>query len=226
MANFNTHIGGSVIGCGIFSALCYNAGIISSNHVALLWVTGLLAGLLPDVDSSNSISLRIIFNTFSIILSALLVILLCKHLALLLILLLALGLYLFLRWIALPLFKKTTVHRGAWHSLLMGLCASTLTTNVAWHLNHCSVKYAWLLGLSVGLSFLIHLLLDEIHAVDLSNIRIKESFGTACKLFSKKSPVITCIMLLFLLGQLWLLPPFKELSGVVHQLVDAKLLSV
>ncbi len=42
---------------------------------------------------------------------------------------------------------------------------------------------AWMAGLFVFIGFLIHLILDEIYAVDFSGARLKRSFGSALKLF-------------------------------------------
>jgi hypothetical protein len=45
-------------------------------------------------------------------------------------------------------------------------------------------QQAWYSGLFVGCGFLLHLLLDELCSVDISSVKIKRSFGTACKLLS------------------------------------------
>lgn len=220
MANFNTHLAGAALGSGLLATFCYNAHIASANHSAILWIAGTLAGLLPDVDSNNSTSLKVIFNTLSMMTAALLIIRMSGHYPLIWILLSVLTTYLLLRWIALPVFRKITVHRGGWHTLLTGICVSMIMTNLAWHTGHTTAQYAWLLGIFTAFGFIIHLVLDELYAFDLSNLRVKRSFGTACKPINLKTPVITCILSIFTIFQLWCLPPWTILTQATHQLVS------
>ena len=225
MANFNTHLAGAALGSGILATFCYNTQLANADHTIVLWVTGALAGLLPDVDSNNSTSLKVIFNTLSMMTAALLVIKMSNHYSLPWIWLSIVITYFLLRWVALPIFRKITTHRGGWHTLLSGLCASMVMTNIAWHINHSTARYAWLLGIFTATGFIIHLVLDEIYSFDLSNLRVKRSFGTAFKAINSHTPVTTCILALFTMIQLWYLPPLSVLAKASHQLANLHILS-
>jgi hypothetical protein len=90
--------------------------------------------------------------------------------------------YLFIRFVLYPLLKKCTVHRGIFHSLpvmlIWGEVAFLVCTS-----GDLEMRYYKAGGLMVG--FLSHLILDEIWSVDFRHFRLKSSFGTALKLWSK-----------------------------------------
>jgi len=224
VANFNTHLAGAALGSGILATFCYNAQLTDPDHSAILWVIGTLAGLLPDVDSNNSTSLKIIFNALSMMIAALLIIRMSRIYSLLWISCTILATYLTLRWAVLPIFKKVTVHRGGWHTLLAGACISMTIINLSWYSAHTTALFAWLLGIATSMGFAIHLVLDEIYSFDLSNLKIKRSFGTACKLINIKTPLITCIIVTLTTVQLWYLPPLTILIQATHQLARVNVL--
>jgi len=66
--------------------------------------------------------------------------------------------------------------------------------------------HSWLSGLFIGFGFIVHLLLDEIYSVDLSNKRMKKSFGTALKLYSYKNMTTTALMAGCTLALAWITP--------------------
>lgn len=107
---------------------------------------------------------------------------------------LAISTFVTVRYLLFYLFKKLTVHRGVFHSLLAALFFALLATNIGFHLFQYTSSFAWLSGIFIGLGFIIHLLLDEIYSVDLSNTRLKKSFGTALKLYNYKSGYASMLM--------------------------------
>ena len=92
--------------------------------------------------------------------------------------------------IALPLFKRATVHRGIFHSI-----PAILIYALALHL--ATFRYPAeerLLVLAAAFAgALSHLILDEIYAVDLGGARLKKSFGTALSLWKPKTPLISAL---------------------------------
>jgi hypothetical protein len=56
-----------------------------------------------------------------------------------------------------------------------------------------SIMMAWLSGGFILLGGMIHLLLDELYSVDLSNVTVKRSFGTAMKLADFDNKILTLI---------------------------------
>jgi membrane-bound metal-dependent hydrolase YbcI (DUF457 family) len=80
--------------------------------------------------------------------------------------------------------RRYTVHRGMWHSIPAAVIAGLVTSLLCSHQNMTVRIYK--VG-AVVLGFVIHLLLDELWAIQWrrGRIRFKSSFGTAFKLYSR-----------------------------------------
>ncbi|MDN2662291.1 metal-dependent hydrolase [Psychromonas sp. 14N.309.X.WAT.B.A12] len=218
MANFNTHLNTAVIITGLGSATLLSAGHIDLNSALWLWFLGSIGGLLPDIDSDNSTSLDTIFNLFAF--SAVLLVLhyitteLVIEISFIELIIVPLLVYGFMKYIIRPIFEWITVHRGSCHSLLFLVLSALLTTQVTWQLNsQLNTKaaiFAWLAGGFVLLGGLIHLMLDEIYSVDLSNVRIKRSFGTALKVADFDNKLITLTSVVAIVGLIYIAPPTEQ----------------
>ena len=218
MANFNVHLNTAIITTGLGSATLLSAEHIDLNSALWLWFLGTMGGLLPDIDSDNSTSLDMIFNLFA--LSAVLIVLsflttnLLLQISFIEIILLPLMVYCFMRYIVRPIFEKITVHRGSCHSLFFLFFSALLTTQITWQLSEqetlTSATFAWLSGGFILFGGLVHLLLDEMYSVDLSNIRIKRSFGTALKLADFNNKLLTLITIIAIAGLVYIAPPTNE----------------
>ncbi|SIS75708.1 LexA-binding, inner membrane-associated putative hydrolase [Neptunomonas antarctica] len=214
MANFNTHFNIATAATGIASAALLSAGHADINTALWLWCLGTIGGLLPDIDSDNSTSLNIIFNIFS----AVIILMVLRYITgehfreirFIELLVIPLGVYGIMKWLIRPLFEKVTVHRGSCHSLLFLTLCGLLTTQLTWIFNsEYATQSAIVALLSGGFVFfggLIHLTLDEIYSVDLSNIRIKRSFGTALKIADFKNKSATFLMLVASIALGYMLP--------------------
>ncbi len=121
----------------------------------------------------------------------------------------AIGIFITVRYLLFYLFTRLTVHRGVFHSILATVFFILLGTNISFHLLQNSVLSAWLNGLFIGLGFIIHLILDEVYSVDLANIRLKRSFGTAIKLYNYQSYSASISMLLCTLLLYTMIPPIS-----------------
>lgn len=218
MANFNTHLNTAVIITGLCSATLLSAGHIDLKGALWLWFLGSIGGLLPDIDSDNSTSLDTIFNLFA--LSAVLLVLhyittkLIIEISFVELISVPLLVYGFMSYIIRPIFEWITVHRGSCHSLLFILLCALLTTQITWKLNDQSTTqaavFAWLTGGFILLGGLIHLLLDEIYSVDLSNVTIKRSFGTALKIADFDNKLITLASIIAIAGLIYVAPPTEQ----------------
>ena len=225
MANFKTHFNIAAACTGISSAVLLSAGHTDINTALWLWFLGTIGGLLPDIDSDNSTSLDIIFNIFTaVILLMVLRYITGEHfreIRFIELLVIPLAVYSIMKWLIRPLFEKVTVHRGSCHSLLFLILCGLLTTQLTWIFNNeYATKSAILALLSGGFVFfggLIHLILDEIYSVDLSNIRIKRSFGTALKIAYFKSKRATFMMLVASIALGYMLP---ETDTTMNLLAD------
>ncbi len=110
--------------------------------------------------------------------------------------LIAFSTFFFVRYLLFSIFKSLTVHRGVFHSILAASFFALLTTCISYYFLKQETLFAWLSGLFIGTGFIIHLLLDEMYSVDLSNARLKRSFGTALKLYGYQSLLASMLMLL------------------------------
>lgn len=213
MANFNTHLSLAGIGSGLLASATIATNLSTSSEGVVLWMTGTIGGLLPDIDADHSSSLKVVFNCMALLLTIVIIVRLSHNHSLTFVWLIIVGVYLSLRWLALPLFKQFTVHRGSWHSLLAGCTLSLLVTDTAWHVIGVSDRFAWLLGIFLAIGYVIHLLLDEIYAFDISGTRFKRSFGSACKPVSISQPLASGIFLLSCTALATWIPPVSVLKA-------------
>ena len=208
MANFNTHLNVATITSGLASATLLSATHIDFNSALWLWFLGTIGGLLPDIDSDNSTSLDTIFGMFT--LTAVLIVLryisegLFREIRFIELIVSSLTVYGIMKYGIRALFEKITIHRGSCHSLIFLLLCALLTTQLTWRVSsnytNQSDIIAWFSGGFIFLGGFIHLLLDEIYSVDLRNIRIKRSFGTAMKLADFNNKSLTLLMLITIIG--------------------------
>ena len=184
MANFNTHM--AVAGTASLAAtgLCLQAGLTTQSEALLLLPLGVIASLLPDVDSDHSLPARMVFGMLSFAIAAALVFGFYRQMDIPTLLALAVAGGLFVRYVVLYIFARITVHRGLFHSLPAVLLAALAMILVGHHLLHWTLNFSWLAAGFVGGGYLVHLLLDEFCSVDLMDGSFKQSFGSALTLFS------------------------------------------
>jgi len=131
-------------------------------------------------------------------------------------LLIVLTTFITVRYLLFSVFKSLTVHRGVFHSILAAIFFALLTTCITYFHLQQDIVFAWLSGLFVFIGFIVHLLLDEAYSVDLSNSKIKKSFGTALKLWSYKSWPASVIMLLCTLSLYFTSPPLTSTINTIY----------
>lgn len=182
MANFSTHMLGAV-GVGVVaSSILVSAGLLPLSAFASGVGLAALGGIFPDVDSDHSDAITLVFDTLSVGVAAPVMILAVPEVGLLAALGLLVLVFAAVRYAFIVPFRWFTVHRGRFHSLPTGvLAAAAIAAVTSRGLGYGPVD-AWLLGALFLVGFLVHLVLDEMFSVDLSNRRIARSFGTALKL--------------------------------------------
>ncbi|MDP1665646.1 MAG: metal-dependent hydrolase [Methylobacter sp.] len=194
MANFNTHLGiASAAGIGA-ALVAADAHLIVKADIPWLVFLSILGGMLPDIDAHNSRPVKLLFNVLALMGVAAVLQAFKNSYAPYLLLLIAAGTYLFIRYVMFALFNRLTVHRGVFHSALATLFFSLLMTCISYHFLHWDILHAWLNGIFIALGFIVHLLLDELYSTDLSNLRMKKSFGTALKLFNYNNMTASALM--------------------------------
>ncbi|ATX78483.1 LexA-binding, inner membrane-associated putative hydrolase [Mariprofundus aestuarium] len=187
MANFRTHLTVSAAASLAATAVVMQAEPLTQMEALLLFLLGLHAGLLPDIDSDHSIPTRLLFTIFSFATAIAVLFLFYTELSLIPLLLLALLAALSVRFILYPLFAATTEHRGLFHSVPAALLFGMALFFAGDRLFGWQAEFAWLAAGFVSGGYLLHLLLDEIYSVNFIGATVKDSFGTALTLFSRRS---------------------------------------
>ncbi|MCP5196624.1 MAG: metal-dependent hydrolase [Gammaproteobacteria bacterium] len=216
MADFNTHLMGAMAVSGVTATALTMTGMFPHQAVIGYFVLGVIGGLLPDIDSPNSIPVRIAFAALAVVAGFLLVFTFGQRYSLVELLVLWLGCFLLLRYGIFVLLDHLTVHRGLVHSIPAGIGFGLITTFIAYHAFNASVIHAWLCGAFVTLGFIVHLLLDEFYSVDLLGKKLlKSSFGTALSLGSLKQPLGTALLYLAVIGLFSVCPPSQPFTELM-----------
>jgi len=182
MADFKTHVCGAALVSGCAAAAFDMATSTSDVTVLSLFGLGVVGGMLPDLDSDNSVPVRIAFNLLSIVSGFLPVFRFADSLSLLELLVIGLSSFACVRYVVFAAFTRFTVHRGLMHSLPCALVAGQLAALLADRCLGLPSVLAWASAAFVSGGFVVHLVLDELCSVDLMGRRIKRSFGTALSL--------------------------------------------
>lgn len=219
MANFKTHVQVASLVSGALAGTLAWAGLVSLPQAGLLWLTGSLGGIMPDIDADTSRSIQIIFRLFGMLASTLTLLYGRQHLPLLDTLLLSAAAYALVRYPLCWLFAKLTVHRASLHSLLANLVFAMGAVVVSHHVLHLGAEQAWLMGGFMFVGALIHLLLDELYSIDLEGRRLKKSFGTALKIMEWPAHLPNLALLATFWLCWWLAPPPAPLFVVLRQLL-------
>lgn len=187
MANFPTHIAVGTVVSGALATVTVAADMVAPENIVAVTLAGVLGSVLPDIDLKESRPAKAMFSGLAIFFSfAVLFGLETKKYSIAEMLALWLGTLVLVRYGAKEAFARFSYHRGVWHSLLaLALCAFA-TAWVFYNLLGRHESVAWLGAVFMGVGFLTHLVLDELYAVDVTDTRIKASFGTALKLFDYK----------------------------------------
>ena len=224
MANFSTHLGIAAIGSGMLATLCLQVGFVDAKDALLLASAGVIGGILPDIDLHYSYPSRIIFSLLGILMSFLWIFAAENDLSIIELWLAGLGIYLFVRYPLWKVFNKFTVHRGALHSVITAILFGLLTVLLSFYIFSRQPFTSWLIGFFVFLGFILHLLLDEIYSVDFMGHRLKRSFGTALKLFDKRRPQESALILIGIAISWFLTPDIRPFIDTLSSIETYQLI--
>lgn len=217
MANFGTHISVAA-GSGCVLALGgWHFGLWTPWQAGPLMLLTTLGGILPDIDSDHSYSVRLVFSLLAFMAAAAGAWTLQSQLAFGHWLLVCAGIYIGVRYLLAPAFKRFSVHRGIWHSLLAAIFFAWAGSALSYGMLGQPPELAWIQGLALLVGCLVHLTLDELYSVDLEGGRLKRSFGTALKLFDYDRPLRAVALVLLMLAMLPWLPSWSSLLAVWEQ---------
>jgi len=215
MANFKTHMVVGAIASSGLAAVAVSLDGIEMRHAVAFGLAGTLGGILPDIDSDNSFAINLVFTVFAVFMSVLFIYSYYDALPLHYLFGMGASAFIVVRYVFRFIFEKLTIHRGVFHSLLAAVMMTVAATTLGHYGLALNELNAWLFGIFVGFGYVVHLLLDEIYSVDLSNIRIKRSFGTALKPLSLDYPLATITTLAITIGLFWISPETKPFTDVV-----------
>jgi len=199
VANFATHLNVAAFVSGSLAIYLNYKGYCSKEDTYILLLSGIIGGILPDIDHDKSKPTKILEYFFANLIAFLAISKYIGKLPILNIALIWIGSYIAVK-ILFFIFKKLTTHRGIIHSIPAALIAGGLGIIVSKEYFNFSLYKSYLVGGFIILGYVTHLILDEIYSVDIVGERLKPSFGSAFKLVGeKKSTFFIYIILLFLI---------------------------
>lgn len=188
MANFNTHATVAVSASAIGGITIFLSGI-QIPIVLLLIAIGSIGGILPDIDSDNSTSKDIVYSILSLMISTIILFTSINELGLILSLVIAVIAFTFIKKVGHKLMSIISRHRGIIHSVPMAIILG-ISSFLIINLFINDMYMSWLCSSFLVFGFLIHLILDEVYAVDFSGRTLKKSFGTALTFISFRNNLI------------------------------------
>jgi hypothetical protein len=210
MANFKTHLIVATTMSGMASISLLTLQLAKPWETGSYFLLGVLGGLLPDIDSDKSTPLTMIFYFLSMYCAFAMVFNLAIQYSFAELFAIWAAVYFAIRHLIFRMFISMTIHRGTFHSLLAVAFMAVLTVNISFHILHNTPRMAWNAGIFIGIGYLVHLTLDEVYSVDLHNKRMKKSFGTALKLFSRENLGASVLMAIILAVFIHYAPPVKS----------------
>ena len=178
MADFRTH---TIVGTGTGVGLAFLA--VTGNYITLsgsvlVVFLSAVASALPDIDSDSGSLRKFALSALEILCPAILMVTFARNLSLENLLLAEICVFFIVRYPLGFLIDKFTKHRGAWHSVPMGLIF-TLIIYLVFYRSAFTGRICFALIFFV--CFISHLILDEICSLKYFGLATKKSLGTALK---------------------------------------------
>ena len=181
--------------------MLFASAIATPQEVLIYFTFGVIGGLLPDIDSDNSLAVRLLFSFIATVIAFLVMFKQQADNTLVELFLIWAGSFAFIKFFLFSLFTKVTVHRGIIHSIPASVLFGLITTILLSRIFHFTDFVSWMAGLFIFGGSILHLLLDEICSLNILGGRTKKSAGTAFKFGSMgdaKSTLFIYILIVFL----------------------------
>jgi|WetSurMetagenome_2_1015567.scaffolds.fasta_scaffold00693_8 membrane-bound metal-dependent hydrolase YbcI (DUF457 family) len=215
MADFNTHITAGAIVSGLGATLALTSGLVPATELLTLVSAGVIGSILPDIDLDKGKPLHGLFGALGLTL-AFGVVMNLGGLPLWALAGVWLTVFLGTSFWLCHVFMHYTAHRGIWHSILAAAFFAAVTIVTLSAVFGKAPAIAWLGGLFMFGGYIVHLILDEVYAVDWKNWRAKNSLWTAIKPYDHHHPVNSGIMAAAVLGLLLMAPSPQPLVKAVY----------
>jgi membrane-bound metal-dependent hydrolase YbcI (DUF457 family) len=215
MANFTTHIAVGTLVSGALATLTLAADVVAPENLIAVTMAGVLGSVLPDIDLKDSRPSKAMFSGLAVFFSFAVLFGAAEKFSVVELMILWLGTLVFVRYGAKAVFHELSYHRGIWHSVLAAAFCACVTAVVYFYLLRRPDGVAWLAGGFMFLGYMTHLILDEMYSVDVMDVRIKSSFGTAVKLIDTKHWGHSLAMAASLALVIMATPPLNTFTSVL-----------
>ena len=198
MADFKTHLTVASIGSSIAATMLFAASVASPQEVLLYFILGVVGGLLPDIDSDSSLTVRLLFTFIATLISFLVMFKQRADNTVIELFMIWAASFIFIKIFIFSLFTKLTVHRGMIHSIPASVafgCMAAIVLNRVFHFNDF---VSWMAGGFVFGGSILHLILDEVYGLNLLSLKPKKSSGSAFKFGSIKNIKETIAIYMFI----------------------------
>ncbi len=209
MANFNTHLLAGALASGLAATMTMAADVVPQQEILGLTVVGLVASILPDMDLEHTEPSKLLFGGLGMALGFATLFHFHGTYSIAELWVVWLGVFALIRYGVFWIFHKRTRHRGIFHSLLAAAFFAALTAAVYSHIFLKDPLVSWFAGLFMFGGYLVHLILDEVYAVNYEGMRLKSSFGTALKVIDHHSWPATGLMAAALVAAVLIAPPSR-----------------
>ena len=213
MANFNTHFTVASGASAVVSATLLSMEVVTPEQAVIAFGIGTLGGLLPDVDSSHSTSIKVGFNVLSLLMTIMIIFVKSSSYSLIEMIIVASLVFMGIRYAFLEFFRKISKHRGMFHSIPVAIIWGIVIAIMCQWFFDLNSLVSWVYGVMIILGYFVHLTLDEIYSVDLGNRRMKKSSGTALKfgMFKNRQQQIHTAVLYAVIPLLFMIAPNTEM---------------
>jgi len=213
MANFNTHFTVAAGTAAVVSATLLSMEVVTPVQAVVAFGLGTLGGLLPDVDSSHSTSIKVGFNVLSFLVTVMLIFVKSATYSLVEMVIVASLTFVGIRYTFLEFFRKISKHRGMFHTIPVAFIWGISVAIMAQWLFDLNSLVSWVYGVMTTLGYFVHLTLDELYSVDLGNRRMKKSSGTAMKfgMFKTREQQIHTALIYLAIPLLLLIAPSTDM---------------
>ncbi len=212
MANFTTHIAVGTVVAGALATLTLAADVVAPENLIAVTMAAVLGSVLPDIDLKESRPSKAMFAGLGIFFSFAVLFSFALKYSIAELWILWLGTLVGVRYGLHMIFHRLAVHRGIWHSLIAAAFSAVATAVIFKTVLGRHEGVAWLAAGFMFIGYLVHLTLDEMYSVDVMDVRIKSSFGTALKLYDSRHPYASIAMAAATAGLVSISPPTKTFT--------------